>query len=174
VTAVPPAIRAWFNTRFGAERRISVHELVRLVLETPLSPADIRVNSAHSLWAPAAIAALFRGMPAASAAWVCRLEGVVERSSDAAAARAVIQYAAEARARGLVRQWSVFARRFPVGASWRLRALDGAPWTPGVVSETTRELRDAILWRALAGRAQEGVAAVLGATRPTREGCAGR
>jgi hypothetical protein len=86
----------------------------------------------------------------------------------------VIQYAAEARSRGLVRQWSVFARRFPVGVSWRLRALEGAPWTPGIAGETARELRDAILWRALGGRAQEGLAAVLGSTRAAGEGCAAR
>jgi hypothetical protein len=161
VTTVPASVRTWFNALFGAERSLSVHEVVRQVLEVPLTPADIRSHSPHAFWAPEASGSLFRSAPAASGAWVCLLDRITERSSDAGAARAVLQYAAEARARGMVRQWSEFARRFPAWSSWRLRALEGPPWSPGVAADVERELRDVILWRALAGRSHAGVAGAL-------------
>lgn len=175
VTLVPQEVRLWFSSLFGVDRRVSVHEAVRQVLEAPLSSADVRAQSPHAFWAPEATGSLFRGAPAASGAWTCLVGSFTDRSSDAGAARAVIQFAAEARARGMVRQWSAFARRFPAWSSWRLRALTGEPWAPAIADELSRELRDVILWRALAGRTRDATADALGTASGRRVlGCADR
>ena len=60
-------------------------------------------------------------------------------------------FAADARARGIVRRWSMLLDRYGSSGPWRWRALAGAPWDADVQNATQRELRDAILWRALRG-----------------------
>jgi hypothetical protein len=149
MTLIPDGVRSWFTTLFGAERHASVHQLVRQVLEVPVSRVDVRPPSSAGLWAPDATNAMMRSMPVTSAAWACLLDSFAARSGDAPAARAVVQFAAEARARGVVRQWGTLARRYPAMRLWQLRALDGPPWDPRGVDDLTREVRDAILWRAL-------------------------
>jgi hypothetical protein len=151
ITPVPAVERDWFTAQFGAERRLSVHEAVRQVLEVPVPPVELDASRARSPWPPEATRALFSGTPAASGAWRCLLDFLPGRGNDAGAVRAVVQYAAEARARGLVRRWQAYARRSPGRAPAELRALTGAPWDPAIESATLREVRDAILWSAVAG-----------------------
>lgn len=160
MTVVAPAVRDWFGRTFGADRRISVHEAVREVLEVSLPASDLRPPSTNALWAPDAARALMRGSPSASGAWACLVSGITEHAADAAAARAAMQYAAEARARGIVRQWRAIARRSPGVGSVRMRALAGGPWEPSITADLERDLRDAILWRTMNGR-PEGVAGPL-------------
>lgn len=172
ITSVPEGVRRWFNGYFGTERKASLHEAVRHVLEVPVARTDLRASSSFSLWAPDAIEASLRAMPVTSAAWACLLPSFIERSVDAAAAREVVQLAAEARARGAIRQWSALARRYPAMHTGPLRALQGPPWDPTLAEELTRDVRDAILWRALA-RGSDDVGATLsgGAELPGEPGC---
>lgn len=163
MTVVPDAVRDWFGSTFGAERRISVHEAVREVLEVPLPAMDLRPPRTDARWGPEAARALMRRSPAASGAWACLVPAFTEHATDGAAARAAMQYAAEARARGIVRQWRTIALRNPGVGSLRMRALAGGPWDPAITADLERDLRDAILWRAMSGRA-EGIAGSLAAS----------
>jgi hypothetical protein len=148
LTSVPAPAHAWFSVHFGAERRLSVHEAMRQVLETPARTVDLRRDPTAG--APLdATRGLFAAAPEVSGAWRCFLDGFSERGTDAAAVRAVVLYSAEARARGQLRMWTEYARRNPTRSPARLRALTGAPWDPAVEAATLRELRDAILWSAL-------------------------
>jgi hypothetical protein len=88
--------------------------------------------------------------------WTCLVDAFAGRSDDAGAIRAVVQYAAESRARGVVRQWAEFARRRPELSPPRLRALTGAPWDPAIAEATMRDIRDAILLSALSPRSELG------------------
>jgi hypothetical protein len=90
-------------------------------------------------------------VPDVGGGWRCFLEGFSEGGTDAAAVRAVVLYAAEARARGLVRLWRDFALRHPAHSPPRLRALTGAPWDPDAEAAAMRQIRDTILWSALTG-----------------------
>jgi hypothetical protein len=150
MTFVPGEVRSWFTASYGPNRRISVHEAVRRVLEAPTSPIDLRTNTVYSFSADQAVAALMRGASGESV-WACLLDAYVERSSDATGARLVMQLAAEARARGVVRRWRAFARRYTPWNAWPLRVLDGAPWDPSLAEALTRDVRDAILWRTVGG-----------------------
>lgn len=172
ITLVPDGVRRWFNGYFGTDRKASVHEAVRHVLEVSVGRSDIRTTTSFSLWAPDVIEGSLRAMPATSAAWACLLPTFIERSVDAAAAREVVQLAAEARARGAIRQWGTLARRYPAMNAGPLRALQGAPWDPAQAEELMRGVRDAILWRALA-RGSEDVSATLsgGSGFPGETGC---
>lgn len=160
ITSIPEGVRRWFDGNFGTERKASVHEAVRHVLEVPVTRADLRAAPRFSLWAPDVISAALRDMPVTSAAWACLLPSFIERSVDAAAARHVVQLAAETRARGAIRQWSALAHRYPGMNAGPLRALHGPPWDPALVDALARDVRDAILWRAL-NRGADDVGAML-------------
>jgi hypothetical protein len=105
-----------------------------------------------------------------NASWACIVESVVVKGDDAGAVRAVVQYAAESRARGVLRQWGDFARRRPNASPVRLRALNGAPWDPSIAESLLEEIRDAILWSALSGRLETGEGR-WGALAAERSGC---
>lgn len=160
MTIVPADLRDWFASTFGAERRISLHEAVRQVLEVPLPASELRAPSTNAFWGPEAAQALMRTSPAASGAWACLVPTFTEHTADAPATRAAMQYAAEARARGIIRQWRVFSRRSPGVGTPRMRALAGGPWDPAITAHLERDLRDAILWRAMSGRV-DGIAGPL-------------
>lgn len=154
LTSVPQVTRAWFSELFGAERRLSVHEAARRVLETPMGRLSPEAAPSNQGWDPWS----FDAGAARTASWSCLIESFAGKSSDAGTLRALLQYAAEARARGIVRQWAALATHRPYASSPRIRALTGAPWDPAIERNTMREVRDAILWAALnqGARAAEG------------------
>jgi len=154
LTSVPSATRSWFSELYGAERRLTVHEAVRRVLEAPIGRLNPGATPGALSWRPEMFDYGFGAT--SNASWTCLVERFSGHSDDAGAIRAVVQYAAESRARGVVRQWADFARRRPQASSPRLRALTGAPWDPAITESTQREIRDAILWSALSGRWQTG------------------
>jgi hypothetical protein len=86
-----------------------------------------------------------------SGSWTCLVK-LFAGSDDAGTIHAAVQYAAESRAKGVVRQWAEFANRRPHVSPARLRALSGVPWDPAIAEQTVREIRDAILWSALSNR----------------------
>ena len=176
MTSIPQPIRTWFTANFGADRRISVHEVARLVLEVPVRPTDLHPAGADPFAAGAALADMQRSAGDAAAAWGCLLDAFADQAIDAGAARAAARYAAEARARGIVREWSAFASRYPDVAPARMRALTGAPWRPGIARDQERQLRDVILWRAFGGRGSGRPAGTLNAADGLRAlaGCARR
>ena len=150
LTSVPSATRLWFSELFGAERRLTVHEAVRRVLEAPLGRINLGSRPGFQPWDATTFEEGPR-LPAATGSWTCLVESFAG-TDDAGTVRAVVQYAAESRARGIVREWAEFARQRPYASPARLRALTGAPWDPSIVEATQREIRDAILWSALANR----------------------
>jgi hypothetical protein len=152
LTSVPAATRDWFSGLFGEDRRLSVHEAVRRVLEAPLSRVSLNKTS-YGPWDPTTFVS---GFTPGNASWACLVESFAGSSGDASTIRAVVQYAAESRARGVVRQWAEFATRRPYASPARLRALTGAPWDPAIAESTVREIRDAILWSALSSKGQLG------------------
>lgn len=144
-----PKLRLWFDDRFGGGRRMTVHESVRRVLETPLEASEFRRYDASSFAGVDAAVSLLRTVPATSSGWACLLDVLSGHGADRDALRAVTQYAAESRARGVVEHWAGMSERFGVRAPWRMRALEGAPWSPDIREQLTREIRDAILWHAV-------------------------
>jgi hypothetical protein len=166
---VPEASRSWFSELFGADRRLSMHEAVRRVLEAPLD--RISLNSRSNL-GPWNSRSLDMGSIIGTGSWICLVESFAGSADNAGTLHAVVQYAAESRARGVLRQWADFARRRPYGSPPRLRALTGAPWNPAIADSTLQEIRDAILWNALtsAGRKGDGAFGTLG-VRPSGKGC---
>lgn len=154
ITLVTSVSRSWFSTLFGVDRRLSVHEAVRQVLEAPVPSVELSSTRSHD---PLSLSAAlsFTAVPEVSGAWRCVLDGFSERGSDAASVRAVVQFAAEARARGVVRRWKSIAERRPDRSPAELRALTGAPWNPAIAERTQREVRDAILWGVLVGQAPD-------------------
>jgi hypothetical protein len=149
MTPVAPELRSWYEEQFGANRRITAHEAIRRVLEAPLSPIALRRPSLNAMSSFDATAALFRSVPEASAAWTCALEAFAHRSIDERASRAMVLLAAESRARGVVRRWKLFARQYAAWASLPFHTFEAAPWNPSITEEAVRDVRDAILWRAL-------------------------
>jgi hypothetical protein len=131
-----------------------MHEAVRLVLEAPIGRLSVGTRSIVKPWQPERFGEMLGTTTGGS--WACLVEDFAGRADDAGAVRAVVQYAAESRARGVLRQWSDFARRRPISSPVRLRALNGAPWNPEIGESTLREIRDAILWSALSARWEKG------------------
>jgi hypothetical protein len=148
LTLVPELTRSWFSDLFGQERRLGVHEAVRRVLEAPIE--RVNVKSLYEGWDPAS--ALDVGLTRRSGDWACLVENFAGSADEAGVIHSVVQYTAESRARGVVRQWAEFARRRPHASPPRLRALAGGPWDPAIGESTFRELRDAILWSALTAK----------------------
>jgi hypothetical protein len=147
LTLIPTVTRTWFSGLYGADRRMTVHEAVRRVLEAPIGRLGVEPNTGFKPWTANSSA---RDLGLSSGAnWACLAEEFVGDSEDASAVRAVIQYAAESRARGVIRQWAEFARRRPDASPIRLRALTGAPWDPAIAEEMLQEIRDAILLSAI-------------------------
>ncbi|MEP7348264.1 MAG: hypothetical protein ABI877_23560, partial [Gemmatimonadaceae bacterium] len=144
-----PKLRLWFDDRFGGGRLITVHESVRRVLETPLEASELRRYDDSPITGIDAATSLLRTVPATSSGWACLLDAISGHGADRNASRAVTQYAAESRARGVVLRWAAMSVRFGPHAPWRLRALEGAPWSPDIREQLTREIRDAILWHTL-------------------------
>jgi hypothetical protein len=144
-----PRARRWFDNQFGGGRQVSVHESVRRVLEVPVESGELRRHDAASFNGVEAARAVLRNVPATSAAWSCWLDVLSGHSANRQSTSAVAQYAAESRARGIVKRWAELSRRYGSSAPWRMRALEGGPWSPGTGVDVTREIRDAILWRAL-------------------------
>ncbi|HEY5546564.1 MAG TPA: hypothetical protein VIK50_10955 [Gemmatimonadaceae bacterium] len=155
LTSIPSATRSWFSELYGAERRLTVHEAVRRVLEAPLGRLNLSRKSGFKPWDPATFDQGFGGA-STGGSWACLVEGFAGSSDDVATVLAIVQYAAESRARGVVRNWTEFARLRPHVSPPRLRALTGAPWDPAIAESTFREIRDAILWSALTGRWEMG------------------
>src|SRR5688572_12225563 len=124
LTLVPEATRDWFSGLFGAERRLSVHEAVRRVLEAPLD----RFTLDKPVFGPWGLNEYDQGRRPimGSGSWMCLVKSFAG-SDDAGTLHAAVQYAAESRARGVVRQWAEFANRRPSVSPARLRALSGAP-----------------------------------------------
>ncbi|MFN8574040.1 MAG: hypothetical protein U0132_18430 [Gemmatimonadaceae bacterium] len=148
ISAPGPKLRAWFDGLFGAGRKVSVHESVRRVLEVPINATELRRDSPRLVGFDAATA-LLRSVPQTGSAWSCFLDVLAGRNADRAAARAVAQYAAESRARGIVQRWAVLSEGAGDRIPWRMRALTGGPWSPAVREQLTQQMRDAILWHAL-------------------------
>lgn len=150
LTLVPELTRSWFDGLFGEERRMGVHEAVRRVLEAPLD--RVKLTTEYRGWDPA-LALEFELTPR-SGSWTCLVETFAGSPDEWGAVRAVVQYAAEWRARGIVRQWAEFARRRPHASPPRLRALGGGPWDPALAESTFQEIRDAILGSALTAKSR--------------------
>ena len=144
-----PKLRAWFDDRFGGGRRVTAHESVRRVLETPLEASEFRRYDAWTFTGSDAAVALLRTVPATSSAWACLLDGFSGFGADRSTARAVTQIAAQSRARGVVKQWATLSANLGPRAPWRMRALEGAPWSPEIGEQLTRQIRDAIMWHAV-------------------------
>ena len=144
-----PKLRAWFDDRFGGGRRVTAHESVRRVLETPLEASEFRRYDAWTFTGSDAAVALLRTVPATSSAWACLLDGFSGFGADRSTARAVTQFAAQSRARGVVKQWATLSANLGPRAPWRMRALEGAPWSPEIGEQLTRQIRDAIMWHAV-------------------------
>lgn len=157
LTSVPPANRVWFSGTFGAGRRLTAHEAVRRVLEAPVGRMPVRAGDGPRSWDTGELAGRL-GTGSVNSGWACLLESFAGESADVGTLRAVMQYAAESRARGTIRQWAEFARRRPMSSPPALRALNGGPWDPALAEGTFRELRDAILWSTLQGRGAAGEA----------------
>jgi hypothetical protein len=164
LTFVPELNRSWFSELFGEDRRLGAHEVVRRVLEAPLE----RPNSTHEFkaWDSAPAAMTFKLTPRHDA-WPCLVERFAGSSEQAGTLHALMQYAAESRARGIVRQWAEYARYRPHASPPRLRALAGGPWDPAIAEGTLSELRDAILWSALTERGRKGERGWLASSSPT-------
>lgn len=169
LTTVPSVTRSWFSDLYGADRRLTVHEAVRRVLEAPLGRINLDDRTSFKPWEPQSIDRRF-GALSGSGSWACLVDGFAGRVDDAGAIRAIIQYAAESRARGVLRQWTEFARQRPLASPPRLRALTGAPWDPAIAAATLLEIRDAILWSALTSRRDTGDGR-WGAFRSQEKGC---
>jgi hypothetical protein len=171
LTSVPEATRAWFSQLFGEDRRLSMHEAVRRVLETPIDRINLNAKSNFGPWNPGSSdqdAGSMLGM----GSWTCLVESFAGSADDVGAVHAVVQYAAESRARGVLREWAHFAEQNPYASPARLRALTGAPWNPAIADSTLQEVRDAILWNALTlsgRRAESGF--VPRTVTPTGKGC---
>ena len=151
LTTIPTATRSWFSDLYGADRRMTVHEAVRRVLEAPIGRLSVDSKTV-STWRPGELGFSLASRPS----WACLADEFAGDSEDANAVRAVIQYAAESRARGVIRQWADFARRRPDASPSRLRALTGVPWDPSIAQQTIQEVRDAILVSALERRDEAG------------------
>lgn len=153
LTSIPAATRSWFSGLYGAERRLTAHEAVRRVLEAPIGRLSLDTKSGFKPWEPGSFD---RGLGLSSMRWSCLAESFIGRSDDASGIRAVIQYAAESRARGVLQQWADFARRRPDVSPVRLRALTGAPWDPAIADAILQDIRDAILVSAMEGQGENG------------------
>ena len=155
LTSVPPDTKTWFSGLYGRDRRLTMHEAVRLVLEAPIGRLPVGAQTSIKPWEPERFGEMLGG-PSSNKSWTCLVEDFAGPGEDAGAIRAVVQYAAESRARGVLRQWADFARRRPNASPVRLRALNGAPWDPAIAESLLGEIRDAILWSALSGRLETG------------------
>jgi hypothetical protein len=157
LTSVPEVTRSWFSELFGEERRLSVHEAVRRVLEAPIDRINVEGKTTFGPWNSRSLDEDM-GPMMGTGTWTCLVESFAGSSDDVGTVHAVVQYAAESRARGVLRQWADFARRRPYASPPRLRALTGAPWNPAIADSTLQEIRDAILWNALtsSGRMADG------------------
>ncbi|MCC6316693.1 MAG: hypothetical protein IT361_03290 [Gemmatimonadaceae bacterium] len=172
ITTVAPGMVTWFAEAYGDARRASLSDAVRRTLLAPLPRVDLRSGTmGMSGWA-AALQTL-RASPDASGNWSCQLRTPALSRSDVAMLRTAMETAADARVRGLTQRWGDHAAR--TRSSWRLRSLGGAPWRPEIADSLTRELRDALLWRA--ARPDDGRAGADFAERAeraaAREACAG-
>ena len=155
LTSVPPDTKTWFSGLYGRDRRLTMHEAVRLVLEAPIGRFPVGAPATIRPWEPERFGEMLGGA-SSNRLWTCLIEDFAGPGEDPGAIRAVVQYAAESRARGVLRQWSDFARRRPNASPVRLRALNGAPWDPAIAESLLGDIRDAILWSALSGRLETG------------------
>lgn len=146
ITAVDPATVSWYAATFGSARPSGVAEAVRRTLIAPLPRLSFAPGAPTGFSAFSHGARLLQGARDASA-WSCQLDVPFMQAANSAAVREAMQFAAEARARGVVARWGDYARGAPT-ASAGLRALGGAPWNPAARDSLVHEVRDAILWRA--------------------------
>ncbi|MEO6445015.1 MAG: hypothetical protein ABIZ91_19535 [Gemmatimonadaceae bacterium] len=147
IAAIDPSIAEWYDTTYGSGRHLGVADAVRRTLIAPLPRLDVRYSPSIGVDAISGSIRMMRASEEASGAWTCLLQTPALAGRDAAALGSAMRFAAEGRAGGLARRWGDYARGVPE-ASWRFRALGGAPWEPVATSSMVRELRDAILWRA--------------------------
>jgi hypothetical protein len=146
ITGVSPRVVSWFEEEYGEARRPSLAEAVRRTLLAPLPRVDIRSGSSQGVDGWSTTMRALRSSPEASAGWSCQLRAPALSRTDREVLRGAMETAAGSRVRGLTQRWGDYAARSPAG--WRLRSLGGAPWRPEVADSVSRELRDALLWRA--------------------------
>jgi hypothetical protein len=154
LTSVPLETRSWFADLYGDERRMTVHEAVRRVLEAPINRMAVDPKAGSTSWQPESFSRNL-GLPA-ERSWSCLADAFMGRADDEGTIRVVLQYAAESRARGVLQQWADFARRRPDASPPRLRALTGAPWDPAIAEVMLQEVRDAILVSAMTAAGESG------------------
>ena len=153
IADVSPEMVSWFDASYGTDRRVSVAEGVRRALLSPMPRVELRTGapgSAFTAWSETVRA--LRAAPEAASGWSCQLMVPTLGRSDRELLRRTMEVAAEARVSGLVRRWGEYSER--TSGSWRFRALGGAPWRPAIADSVTREMRDALLWRA--ARVEDG------------------
>lgn len=140
VTRIPPATRGWYLARFGSEG-----------VRSPLGVAQFALGALPGWEAERMLRGL--GVPGGMAA-----VGDVDASScagvgggrGAAWQPRLLWLAADARARGLVRQRAAHAAAGNAWWGWSARGLLGGPWSPESAEATVARMRDAILRGAMA------------------------
>ncbi|MEO7962503.1 MAG: hypothetical protein ABIT38_01185 [Gemmatimonadaceae bacterium] len=147
IAPVDPAVVAWYEQTYGHGRRLGVSDAIRRVLLAPQPALTVRGAPFLGFDAFQTSARMFRASPEAGAGWRCLLGAPSLEGLDVGAMKAAMEFAADERARGMVRRWGDYALTLPE-ASWRFRALGGAPWDGEMYESAVRELRDAMLWRA--------------------------
>jgi hypothetical protein len=147
ITAVEPTTVAWYAATFGTARPSGVAEAVRRTLIAPLPRLTLNAGTTTGFSAFSRGSKLLHAATEATAAWSCLLDVPFMQAANSDAVRDAMQFAAEARARGVIARWGDYARGAPTSAA-TLRALGGAPWNPAARDSLVQEVRDAILWRA--------------------------
>jgi hypothetical protein len=165
MTFVPPDTRTWFAATYGRGRAVSSYELVRRVLDAPITFEDVRaMEQGDDDLPPWSAYRVMRSVATTGVhASACLLQRDLVRDEKVRAGReALVMAAAEARARGVVRRRIAYGDARS-GMPWRARSLAGVPWQPALAEASVARLRDLILHRAEASESA-GAAAVLRAT----------
>ncbi len=147
ISPVDPSLMAWYESTFGRGRRLGAAEAIRRVLMAPQPSFAGRSSPWQGFDAFQASSRMLRSSPEAGAGWRCLLSSPSLQGFDVDATKDAMQFAADERARGVIRRWGDYALTLS-DASWRFRALGGAPWDGQIYEDAVREVRDAILWRA--------------------------
>ncbi|MBK8247791.1 MAG: hypothetical protein IPK85_10395 [Gemmatimonadetes bacterium] len=143
IADVSRSVVGWYDRAYGSARRASLSEVVRRVLVAPLPRLETPATAFHVF---ASSAQLLRRGTVDRDSWACQLNAPSLRGGDAGSVRRALDVAATTRAAGVLDRWGEWSEG--AQASPRLRALGGPPWNAGARREATREMRDAILWRA--------------------------
>lgn len=147
IAPVDPSLVSWYDATYGRGRRLGVADAIRRVLLAPQPSLGGRGSPWLGFDAFQSSARMLRASPEAGAGWRCLLSAPSLQGLDVGATKDAMEFAAEERARGMVRRWGEYALTLP-DASWRYRALGGAPYDTAIYESMVREVRDAMLWRA--------------------------